>query len=62
MTDSAHPTIAPEPPPGSVVLDVDGTAWQGGPNWSDAGGGGWYDWQELNRLYGPLRIIYTAQP
>lgn len=49
-----------EPPERAVVLDADGDAWQ---LVSGRWGCGWavgdWSWEELQREYGPLRLIYT---
>lgn len=58
-----------EPGLGSVVIDVDGDAWQRHPNgafdWQMAGADGEDDinhsrtWAALNERYGPVKVVYT---
>lgn len=55
-------TARPEPPPGSVVLDREGDAWQRshgnyfGHRWWHCGQQ--FTWTELLDKYGPVRVIY----
>jgi hypothetical protein len=54
----------PEPPPGSVVLDRDGDAWQrgrrpsGGEVWRIVGASPDNEWADLQN-FGPLTVVYT---
>lgn len=55
-----EPIADPEPPLKSVVMDNMGDAWQRFANgWACAGGPENYNWAALNKMYAPLKVVWT---
>lgn len=58
------PEFPPNPPPGSVLLDRHGAAWQrsrGGRYWLAVGGQRERPWVQLLMYDGPVTVVYVPE-